>query len=439
MIRNSLCVLFWALIMGVLSACSAVPDRSINIGGITLAANTSKPAGSSNTFIYASKLVHDVAYRIRIGSHKLCSTYVTHDAGLSYLDSTMLERIGLQGEAAQFGADKQLSVFHVVPDSAADAAGVKDGDVIEGVSSQENAENAPESSTIKMKLDQAVKSGKPFTLTLRRKSDQIKAVIKAKAACDFNVAVQVRGGPCCTIFVWRESSHFKEHVWYSFEEKAESDSMLAESALALYISHNAAHVLMGHPEHLAQAQHPGRTANIPSAVSVFGPTAAADVGTLTPPISQRAESQMRNEFEPRADLLSLYMLAVSGYGTEAAVSTLHKLSSPKGAPNFPQLHVFTEPEESWKSVNQLPSNRSRLSTKPLSKASMQTQNRYRKIQTEALLIDEKLKGNVPLTDGVIELQRINMEIANTRTPEPKPAAEPPIPARSIIFGEPYFH
>ena len=449
MTRNSLCVYFLIFIMDALSACStAAPDRSINIGGITLAANTSKSAdSSSDVFIKASKLVHDVAYYLKVGSDTLCGSYVTHDAGLTYLDSAMLERIGLQGNAAQFGAGGQLSVFHVTPNSAADEAGVKDGDVIEGVSSQEIAESAPEKNPIKMKLDQAVKSGKPFTLTLRRGLDRIEAVITADAACDFNVAVQVRGGPCCSIFVWREPSQYKEPVWYSFEEGAEFDPILAESALALYISHNAAHVLMGHPEQLAKAQHPGRTTGVPSAVSVFGP-AAADVGSLTPPFNQRTDSEMRNEFEPKADLLSLYMLAMSGYGTETAVSTLNKLAGPKGAPNFPQLHVFTEPSDSWKNFTQPSSTPGKLVTGPLNKASRLTKMRLSKIEAEASKIENKLNthipiteriGSEPLTSDVTELQRIIGEIDRTRTPEPAITDEPPKPTGNIIFGEPYFH
>jgi len=449
MTRNSPCLHFLILIMGALSACSTAPDRSINIGGISLAANTSQPADSSHSdmFIKASKLVHDVAYRLKIGSHTLCSTYVTHDAGLTYLDSAMLERIGLQGNAAQFGAGRQLSVFHVVPDSAADAAGVKDGDVIEGVSNQGVAENAQEKNTIKMQLDQAVKSGKSFTLTLRRGSDKVEATIKPDAACDFNVAMHVRSGPCCSIFVWRESDQHKEPVWYSFEDGAEFDPMPAESALALYISHNAAHVLMGHPEQLAKAQHPGRTTGVPSAVSVFGP-AAADVGSLTPPFNQRTDSEMRNEFEPKADLLSLYMLAMSGYGTETAVSTLNKLAGPKGAPNFPQLHVFTEPSDSWKNFTQPSSTPGKLVTGPLNKASRLTKMRLSKIEAEASKIENKLNthipiteriGSEPLTSDVTELQRIIGEIDRTRTPEPAITDEPPKPTGNIIFGEPYFH
>ncbi|MDH4284318.1 MAG: hypothetical protein OEV35_03280 [Gallionellaceae bacterium] len=435
---NSPCLYALYLSLGTLAACSTAPDRSINIGGISLAANTKQPAGNSDIFINVTKLVRDVAYRLKVGSHSLCSTYVTHDAGLSYLDSAMLERIGLQDSAKQFGAGSQLSVFHVVPDSAADAAGVKDGDVIEGVSEQKTAGNTPEKNLLKASLDQAVKSGNPFTLTLRRGSSRIQAEIKPEAACDFNVAVQAYSDPCCSIFVWRESDQHKEPVWHSLEGGPEFDPMLAESALALYISHNAAHVLMGHPEQLAKAQHPGRTTGIPSAVAVFG-SAAADVGSLMPPFNQRTESEMRNEFEPKADLLSLYMLAASGYGTEVAVSKLRKLASPKGALSFPQLHVSIEADEFWRNVNKPPQTRDKLVTKPLDKTSRLIQMRYSRIEMEASRIDEKLRNGKPLTVDVIELQKIIWEIANTRIPEPDPEEELKKLPGSYQFGEPYIH
>lgn len=426
-----------------LSACSTIatniPDRSINIGGIFLAANTRRPADSSRSdvIIKASKLVQNATFYLKTGSHNLCGTYVTYDAGLSYLDISMLEKIGLQDSSIPFGASSNLSVFHVVPDSAADLAGVQDGDIIEDVSVEEAAENPQEKTSLKIALDQAVKSGKPFNLTLRRGQDQIQTEIEPEAACDFQVAVKVQGEACCSIYVWREHDQYKEPIWYSFEDDDKLDSMQTKRTLALYISHNAAHALMGHHAKLARSQNTAATVGVPSAVSIFGSN--PNVGPLTSPFKQQTENEMRNVFEPKADFLSLYMLAESGYGTDVAVSLLRKLVSPKGAPNFPQIHVFTEPGESWRNFAQPYSEPHEPRTKPLNKASRLTQNRYSKIQIEASAIDEKLKNKIPLREGVTSINQIIGEIDSTRIPAPDPADGPPKPTTNIIFGDPYFH
>lgn len=405
-----------------------------------MAANTRQPVSSAHTdaILHASELVQDVTYRLRTGSHKLCSTYVTHDAGLSYMNSAMLDRIGLLGSAAQFGTGNQLSVFHVVPDSAADLAGVKDGDVIENISSAEIAEGTLGKGSLKANLDQSVKSGKPFTLTLRRGQDQIQALIEPEPACDFQVALMVQGDSCCSIFVWREFAQNKEPIWYFFEDGLESDPMLAEGTLALYISHHAAHALMGHPEQLAKARDIKASIGTPSATTIFGP-ATGNIGSLTPPFNQKTENDMRNEFEPKADLLSLYMLAESGYGTGVAISSLGKLAGPKGSPNFPQLHVFTGPEESWRNINQLSQRRDKLTTEPLNKANRLTKMRFSRIGAEASRIDEKLKNGTPVTENATELQRIIYEIANTRIQEPENTGEPPKLPVNYQFGEPFMH
>lgn len=86
------------LTLALLPSCSTIqetPDRTVNIGGISLHNGPETHINSSQaTSIFdAVDRIHDTTYWLKAGSRQLCGVHVAYESGFSFLNEVMLERI----------------------------------------------------------------------------------------------------------------------------------------------------------------------------------------------------------------------------------------------------------------------------------------------------------------------------------------------------------
>ncbi len=398
------------LILGisVLSACSTEPKRTATTGEVSLVSSTKLPTSAylSERLLIYSNQIHDITYRLKVGNRKLCGALVTHEVGLSYLSATMLKQIGLESSAFQIGENGRLTIYHVVPGSAADRAGVKADDSIERISSTEVADDAQKEDLLETNLNRVLKSGKPFALDLRRGPDQIHTMIEPEVTCDFQVELRWfdggYSGDGIHVTVRRERDVRRVDIWLSGLE-GDPNLDLDENTLALYIAHQAAHELIEHPERLDKAATAASIADTPFFIGSMG-LAIASMGAFAKPVMPftAAVENQRGE-EPKADLLSLYMLAAAGYDPKLPASALRKLVAAKGYKGISSnLDVDLD---FWNNTSEL------------------TKKRLIKMETEVAKIEERQRDGIPLITDVPELEAIIREISDVRAPEEKATAK----------------
>jgi hypothetical protein len=386
-----LCGLSLLLGSGFLTACSSLPEtQRTESGGASLLYTSKVTLSPDQAKIVLANIfrIDDIAYRLRVGSYKLCGTRITHDVGLSYTTPAIMEKIGLKNGLPTLGEDNRLTIIHVVPGSAADRAGVMSGDLIESISPQQGEKRGQGTGFLEENLNRAVRSGQAFTLNLRRGTKQLDLAIEPEVVCDFKVEIEWGKYYSGLGVDWDPNFHSVEVKLYGV---AKPD----DNTLALYISHQAAHGLMGDYEHLNKKLSSAsiNAADTPFFIVSVGLEIASMGGLGHPilPFASHAIHQMREESEPKADLLSLYMLASSGYDPSVEASMLRKLVTSKGMEGGnSNVDVSVG---SWENTGKL------------------TKKRLEKVETETAEIENKRRNGIPLMSDTPELQAIIGDIS----------------------------
>lgn len=374
---------------GLMTACASLSEPDVqraDTGGPSLvnADRTIVSPDQAKVIIASIFRLHDIAYRLRVRGHKLCGTRITHDVGLSYARPALMEKIGLKDALPLTGEHDRLTISHVVPGSAAERAGVRSGDWIESISLQQGVTRDQAVESIEATLSRATEAGHPFTLILRRGTNQLHLLLEPEVACDFRFGISWSNEGSYIGFSW-------DRTFGGVKVSLDPGWSLDDNTLALYISHQAAHGLRRDYERLSDDLGSVTTAIVdtPFLILSIGLGITGFPKFILPMTFYKID-QMHEDSEPKVDMLSLYMLALSGYDPSVLVSRLRTVVASKKQGTDLFLHVDLD---YWNTTSEL------------------TKKRLEIMEEETAELLRKQREGVPLLDDNNKLQAIIREIS----------------------------
>jgi hypothetical protein len=260
-----------------------------------------------------------VGYAVLKGAASECGSKVRQSLGFRYLTYDRLPSAQRDLIASALGVDTRLRVMAVYKDSAADLAGLKEGDILVDPSSPALTPSTTES---KEAAALRLPPGKPISLAIQRNGVPMTLQMKPDTVCDYPMQV-TNGGE---VNAYADGSSIK--VSRGMMRFAAEDR-----ELALVVGHELGHNTMGHLDK--------RKINM-AVGAVFDILAAAyrvDTGAAFTKAGAGAFSQ---DFEAEADYVGLYYLARAGYETEGAASFWRRMAAEHPA-SIKNAHSATHP------------------------------------------------------------------------------------------------
>lgn len=289
-----------------LAACAGPRTPSPEISEVDAAAEAAKQKE-----LYVRRLLGDearlwdVGYPLLLEGAPLCGDVVEASVGLR-----ALAQQDLSGEYADIAAKllkltDRPSVIQVLPGSPAEAAGLRQGDVLLEIGSKA-VPSGRDAELLARMLDDAMVVGEPVTLKVRRGSESLYISPSAREACDYGLAL----GQEDHINAYADGSSVT--VTRGMMRFAESDQHLA-----VVIGHELAHNTM---EHIDAKELNSMAAGaggfiLDLGLAVLGVNTG---GAFAKAASRAGAAAYSVAFEQEADYIGLYFLARAGHELEGA-------------------------------------------------------------------------------------------------------------------------
>jgi hypothetical protein len=243
-----------------------------------------------------------VGYGVLKASTADCTEMLRPSLGIYTLSTEQLPAAARNRALESLGVDANQRIFAVYRSGAAEAAGVKPGDVI--LSSSAGVKPAKES---RGEALQRMPAGVPVKLTLQRGGETVVVDVVPDMVCDY--PLQYR--PSNDINAFADGSII--YVTRGMMRFAADDR-----ELALVIAHELAHNTMGHRGK--------KTANATVGLlfDVLGAAAGVNTRGAFSDAGARAFSQ---DFEREADHVGMFYLAQAGYPTEGAAQFWRRMAT----------------------------------------------------------------------------------------------------------------
>lgn len=281
--------------LALLSACGAPVTRSTAVDS---AAMEHEAEIQKEIALQSQKQFHqqlsDTAYLIFTRSAPLCDN---KKPGLGITAANLFSFSEEMRAAAKkfYGIDKQLQILLLARNSSAEKAGLKNGDRILSVNGTPVPADKNALTTFKEQvksLDKTATYPVPVTLRIRRNNTERLVRIQAEAACDYGYGLASDD----SINAFADGNNV--FVTTGMMRFIESDN-----DLALVVSHELAHNVMGHLDKKKRNYMLGSIFDLIAAG--YGINTQGTFGSI-------GAQQYSQEFEAEADYVGLYMMALSG-------------------------------------------------------------------------------------------------------------------------------
>ena len=245
-----------------------------------------------------------VAFPMLTGAVDLCKDSAHYVTGMNFLNRRSFERSS--SAIAVLGLTDEVKVTGVVPGSPADKAGVRVDDLVVAIGGSAVSTGAGATEALQTKLQELVRDGGAFKITLSRDGVLRDAVVLPVKACAFSVAAI--DGDVVNAFADGTTITITVGMLRFVQDDTE---------LALVISHELAHNLLKHLAAKSANEVSGLLAKIGFVAAAVASTAKGGSATLG-----RGQSLSRAsfsaEFEAEADYVGLYMMARAGMEIDRA-------------------------------------------------------------------------------------------------------------------------
>lgn len=252
-------------------------------------------------YMSANKRLQAVAARIVVSGTALCGNKVGPYYGLNAWNLSGFDPQWRETAQSRFGLDDQVRISDIAPGSAADVAGLREGDVVLEVDGWSPPLGKDGPGKLMEKLSERGASGQPVNIVVRRDDEQITLPVTPSRACDFRVTLAPGD-------IKNAYADGKNIVVY----KGMMDFFRTDEEVALVVSHELAHNSMKHID----AQQTNAT--VGGLVGLLIDVAAAFGGVNTNGDFSRLGSNVGAgmysvAFEQEADYVGLYFMASAGY------------------------------------------------------------------------------------------------------------------------------
>ena len=279
--------------------------------------------------------LHDAQFLVMHGAATFCPGRTHLLLGIAYSNGASFGADYESAAAEVLGSADRVTITHVAVNSPAEAAGIRQGDVIQaiGYSAVENGTGSVGSAL--GLINAGMMPGAGLNMKLDRAGQPVVAKPVPVPACDFPVMVQ----PNQVVDIENDGSIYLTSGMLRYV--ADSDE------LAVLLAHALAHHLLNHPAILAQSKAQGEAAGVVPDLLIVVPLDLLMGGNVGPVFTTlggvAAVASVRPGLEIEADRLSLYILANGGFDMTKATEVWQRIAkAPSWEMAVSRFHPVTE-------------------------------------------------------------------------------------------------
>lgn len=300
-------VLLTSLVLAALAGCATPQTRVPTVDSASMQEETRKQRELVvEDYVHSYRRLQGVASRIVASGTELCADKISPYYGLTAWTEEDFGKEWREVAQARFGINAVPSIASVAPGSAADKAGVKEGDVVRSINGWAPPIGKEAVAKLNEKLAAEGRFGVPLEFVVQRGTEEHKLSLLAEQGCDFSV----RLSPDDVKNAYADGRNIVIH-------KGMMDFFRSDEEIALVVSHELAHNAMKHVD--AQTTN----AVIGGLVGLLLDVVAAAGGVNTNGDFMRMGANVGAgthsvAFEQEADYVGLYFMAIAGYKIDQA-------------------------------------------------------------------------------------------------------------------------
>jgi beta-barrel assembly-enhancing protease len=254
-----------------------------------------------------------VSYRLSVAAADFCGTHIGRAGGfIATSIGSVPERYRPAAHQRYPGLGDPPMVIYVVPGSAAEAAGLKEGDVITELDGEHVSSDYKVMANFTEQLRKAAPG--PLHLTVRRAGSPVDATLEPVRSC--NYPFHIVADPSINAFADGEAVYVMDGMM----EFVRSDDELAE-----VLGHEMTHDFRGHID----ARHKNIIAGLLVGM-VIDVVVTAGTRTVEPLLRYRLAEvgalAFSKQFEAEADYIGLYVMARAGYKIDDAAQFWRRMA-----------------------------------------------------------------------------------------------------------------
>lgn len=266
-------------------------------------------------FVNTNKALQKVASKVITSGTELCGEKVGPYFGIETWNEDDFQKEWKEAVQSKYGLTGQVQVSTVAAGSAADAAGIKEGDIIQSVNSWLPPYGKEGPNKLNEKIRELGTSGMPVEFTIRRGTEEKRISVSPIQACDFKVLLS----PDDVKNAYADGKNI-------VVMKGMMDFFKTDEEIALVVSHELAHNSMKHIDAKK------KNALIGGVLGFMLDLAAAAGGVNTNGDFTRMASGIGGgvysvEFEQEADYVGLYFMATAGYKIDDAPNFWRRMAT----------------------------------------------------------------------------------------------------------------
>lgn len=256
-----------------------------------------------------------VGHRIFTRGSMLCGEQSTHAVGVQVMSLDFFGEAWREAASSKLGLTEKLRLIDVVPDSPADAVGLRAGDVLLAIDDWTVPAGEEALEQTNKRVSGLLQSGDPIRFNVRRGTEELAFTAVPVPACDYNlvlIAEDVKNA-----FADGNSIVFFTGLMDFFQ---------SEEELALVLSHELAHNSM---DHVASKKTNAMMGGIFGLIlDVAAAAGGVNTGGGFTDIGMQAGAGAYSvAFEKEADYVGLYFMALAGYDLSEAPNLWRRMAT----------------------------------------------------------------------------------------------------------------
>ncbi len=296
-----------------LAACGGAQTQRLNIDPTAVAEEQYKQMAFAVEYqLKSQQRLERISYKILKANAEICGPRVIYRGGFNFSALSNFDK-NIQPvlvDVMKLDANDRLTVFNIIKGSAADQAGLKNGDVITKIDGQLVGTGKRGRAAFDEYLEKVMTngSGQPISLTVLRDGQAMDISFSGDLVCRSTISMAESDAVNAytngeNVFVTRGMMRFVDN----------------DDELAIVLGHEFGHNLMSHVE---------KTKNNAMGGYVIGGIVDALLGTGSVFANEGAKGAAQAysvEFEQEADYVGMYMMARAGYDYDNAAYFWRKM------------------------------------------------------------------------------------------------------------------
>lgn len=314
--QQRFCLVLGFFLAGVLAGCAAPVTQRIKVDDVAAEIEAKKQREIAlQSIVEDETRLYNVAYRIFSKASSLCADKQRYSMGMITRNKFAFGNDMQEAAATLYGLSDVIKVFHVVPDSPAQKAGIKPGDMPLAVNEWPVPVGEESGKKYKEKMAEILKAGNKVSLRFLRDGAQQTMEIAPEKYCDYEVHLLTKNyGPARPDDINAFADGKRLVITRGMMRFTKDDI-----ELATVVAHELAHNAMKHIDKRQGNVILGTILDI-----LIGAKTGVDTGGMFGNLAGLAYSQ---DFEAEADYVGLYMMALAGMEIASAPNFWRRMAA----------------------------------------------------------------------------------------------------------------